>query len=253
MGGGYWPEVVHVLVWSGQVFGVSNFTRLRLLVQKSIITIVIYFTTLSLDLLHPIPFFIMLLPSQLKQNLLPSEINFLAENEYIQILPRYSMKSIQLIGTKIPNLRALRREKVPIWVALILKSQGKCNIVPPDWLNLIYLKEKYDQEMKSPMAFSDLPWNWIEVSKMLLAKAPDDLPDASHQLRSLLQDLREIRQVKTRKGLKEVNESNIALNGLSLMEINEVRPFMLSVMNRLRELHDTIEEENPEIELDDEE
>lgn len=102
------------------------------------------------------------------------------------------------------------------------------------------------------MVFSDLPWNWIEMSKLLLAKAPDDLPDPSHQLRSLLQDLREIRQVKTRKGLKEVNESNIALNGLSLMEINEVRPFMLSVMNKLRELHDTIEEENPEIELDDE-
>lgn len=40
----------------------------------------------------------MLIPSHLQQNLMPSEVNFLAENEMIQILPRYSMKSIQLIG-----------------------------------------------------------------------------------------------------------------------------------------------------------
>ncbi|EGV63255.1 DNA replication protein psf2 [Yamadazyma tenuis] len=199
----------------------------------------------------------MSLPSNIKQNLMPSEISFMTENEYIQILPRYSMKSIQLIGTKIPNLRALRREKVPLWVALILKSQGKCNIVIPDWLNLIYLKARYDEEVKFPMKFSDLPFNWIDLSKILLSKAPDDLPDPVHQLRSIIQDLREIRQVKTRKGLKEVNESNIGLSGLSLLEINELRPFMLSVMNKLREIHESVRHDDYDdeevIDVDDDE
>ncbi|KAI5954807.1 PSF2 [Candida theae] len=139
----------------------------------------------------------------------------------------------------VPNLRAMRREKVPLWVALILKAQGKCNIVPPKWLNVNYLKEKYDDEIRKPAQFSDLPWNWLELSKILLTKAPDDLPDAVSDLRSIIQDLREIRLIKSRKGLKELNESNIALNGLSLMEINEIRPFVLPVMNKLRQLHDT--------------
>lgn len=139
---------------------------------------------------------------------------------------------------------------MPLWVALILKSQGKCNIVPPQWLNLIYLKDKYDEERANPMKFSDLPWNWIELSKILLAKAADDLFDPVHQLRSVLQDLKEIRQIKTRKGLKEVNESNIGLTGLSLLEINEIRPFMLTVMNKLREIHDTIEPDD-EIDIND--
>jgi GINS complex subunit 2 len=133
----------------------------------------------------------------------------------------------------------MRREKVPIWIALILKSQDKCNIVPPKWLNLVYLKEKYDEEIKFPLKFSSLPWNWLEISKVLLSRASDDLSDPSHQLRSIIQDLREIRLVKSRKGLKELNESNIQLMGLSLLEINELRPFVLGVMNKLRQLHDT--------------
>lgn len=195
----------------------------------------------------------MSLPANLKQNLLPSEISFLTENEYIQILPRYSMKSFELIGTKIPNLRALRREKVPLWVALILKSQGKCNIVIPEWLNLLYLRQKYEEEVNNPLNFSDLPFNWIDLSKILLSKASDDLSDPVHQLRSIIQDLREIRQVKTRKGLKQVNESNIGLTGLSLLEINEVRPFMLTVMNKLKEIHETIEDEEEEEEIEIEE
>ena len=55
----------------------------------------------------------------------------------------------------------------------------------------------------------------------------------------MIQDLRETRLVKSKKGLKELNESNIQLNGLSLLEINELRPFVIPVMNKLRQLYDT--------------
>ena len=181
----------------------------------------------------------MVLPSSLQGNFPPSEITFFAENELITVLPRYSIKKIDLIGTRIPNLRAMRREQVPLWVALILKSQDKCSIVPPKWLNVAFLKEKYDDEVRKPLQFSDLPWNWLEVSKILLDKASDDLLDPVDQLRSVIQDLREVRLVKTKKGFKELNESNIQLNGLSLLEINEIRPFVIPVMNKLRRLHET--------------
>lgn len=49
----------------------------------------------------------MALPGHLKQNLVPSEINFLTTNDPIQILPRYSMKSIQLTGVCIIKLLLL--------------------------------------------------------------------------------------------------------------------------------------------------
>lgn len=183
---------------------------------------------------------------------MPLELNFLTENEDITILPRYSMKKIELIGFTVPALRAMRRERLPLWVALILKSQDKCNIVPPDWLNLVYLKEKYEQELKYPHMFSDLPFNWLEMSKILLVRAHDDLPDPTHLLRSILQDLREIRLVKLRKGLNELNESHLTLTRLSHMEINEMRPFVLGVMNKMRQLHETTVEEEAEMDSDDE-
>lgn len=148
------------------------------------------------------------------------------------------------IKSTLPALRGMRRAEVPLWVALILKSQDKCNIVPPDWLNYTFLKEKYEDEKKYTDLFSTLPWNWLEVSKILLAKALDDLPDSSSQLHSIIQDLREVRQLKSRRGLKELNESNIQLNGLSLMEINELRPFVLAVMSKLRQLHDSVNTED---------
>ena len=100
-------------------------------------------------------------------------------------------------------------------------------------------KERYEDEIRKPLQFSDLPWNWLELSKILLEKAPDDLLDPVDQLRSVIQDLRETRLVKSKKGLKELNESNIQLNGLSLLEINELRPFVIPVMNKLRQLYDT--------------
>lgn len=194
----------------------------------------------------------MALPASLQGTLMPLELNFLTENEDITILPRYSMKKIELIGFTVPALRAMRRERLPLWVALILKSQDKCNIVPPDWLNLVYLKEKYEQELKYPHMFSDLPFNWLEMSKILLVRAHDDLPDPTHLLRSILQDLREIRLVKLRKGLNELNESHLTLTRLSHMEINEMRPFVLGVMNKMRQLHETTVEEEAEMDSDDE-
>ncbi|KAL7664754.1 DNA replication complex GINS protein PSF2 [[Candida] zeylanoides] len=179
----------------------------------------------------------MAMPATLQQGLMPSESTFLAENEPITVLPRYSMPKLELVGVKVPALRAMRRQALPLWVALILKSQDKCNIVPPDWLTVAHLKARYDDELAQPTRFSTLPWHWLETSKILLARAPDDLADPTAQLKSVIQDLREVRLVKSRRGLHELNESNIQLDGLSLLEINELRPFVLGVMNKLRQLH----------------
>lgn len=138
----------------------------------------------------------------------------------------------------------MRRVDVPLWVALILKAQDKCNIVPPKWLSYSFLKEKYEQEKRFPDLFADLPWNWLEISNIILAKAADDLADSHSQIRSLIQDLREMRQLKARRGLRELNESNIQLHGLSLMEINEIRPFVLNVMGKLYQLHQCVKSDD---------
>lgn len=39
------------------------------------------------------------------------------------------------------------------------------------------------------------------------------------------------------KGLKYLNESHLQLDNLSLLEINELRPFITEIMDKLREIH----------------
>lgn len=152
-----------------------------------------------------------------------------------------SVEHALTVKPKVTSLKAMRRVNVPLWIALILKSQDKCNIVPPDWLSIDYLKEKFEEEKRFADLFSSLPWNWLELSNIIIMRASDDLNDSHNQLRTTIQDLREVRQLKARRGLRELNESNIQLNGLSLMEINELRPFVLGVMKKLRLLHQSVQ------------
>ncbi|ESX01078.1 DNA replication complex GINS protein PSF2 [Ogataea parapolymorpha DL-1] len=191
----------------------------------------------------------MSLPKSYQQNFSPQEINFLAEQELVTVIPRYSMNGAQLIGAKMPKLRALNREQIPLWLATLLKKQEKCNIVVPEWLSVEYLRVRYDEEIKYPSKFSNLPWHWLPIAKKLLDYASDDFIDPPHEIRSLLQDLREVRLVKARKGIRELNHVYIQLDGLSLMEINEIRPFILEVMDQLRKMNDSLkvkaEEEMP--------
>lgn len=122
-------------------------------------------------------------------------------------------------------------------MALNLKLKRKCHIVAPEWLNVgwylfrnhfslarvisDFLQERLTQETSSGN-FSDLPFRYAEISKVLLdllvfrffkirhelcsflSRASDDLlnPD---KLRSLLKDIREARQAKTRDLLLKLN------------------------------------------------
>jgi GINS complex subunit 2 len=171
-----------------------------------------------------------------ERSLTTKEVAFLAEQELIFILPRYSMNGIELVGRNMKKLKALQRVQVPFWLALLLKKQNKCNIVIPEWLSVPYLKNKYSEEQKIKDRVCELPWHWIPTSKILLDICPDDFIDSPHELRSLIQDLREIRMLKTRQGFAMIDDEYLELTGLSLMEINEVRPFLLQTMDTLRDL-----------------
>lgn len=172
----------------------------------------------------------------------PEEIAFVAQNELVTILPRVSTPAILLVGPSLPALTAMRRVEVPLWLALILRGQDKCQIVVPEWLTLALLQSKYTEELENPLRFSLLPWHWLETSKAILAEASEDLVDAPHAVRLVLQDLREVRWAKSRRGLRELNEVYLQLDGLSWMEINEMRGLVVGVMAKMKELGDTLKE-----------
>ncbi|KAL1739483.1 hypothetical protein HDZ31DRAFT_68882 [Schizophyllum fasciatum] len=193
----------------------------------------------------------MSLPHSLRQSASPAELEFIASQQLIEIIPLIAMERTVFISGTYGPLQPPRRAKVPIWLATNLKLKKKCRIIPPDWLTvgkrskiLLYdlgshkdtdhLKDCCEEETNNPK-FSKLPFRFAEVAKVLLDVAPDDLEDAD-QLRLLLKNIREARQAKTRDGLQNFNPNELHVENMCSMEINEIRPFFVQSMAILGQL-----------------
>ncbi|KAK9469350.1 hypothetical protein V1512DRAFT_244786 [Lipomyces arxii] len=182
----------------------------------------------------------MALPQNQIGTFTPSEICFLAEQTPVTIIPRQALAAVDLMAGQIESMRPLRRVDVPLWVAVVLKKQSRCNIVTPDWLSEDNLKVAYEAEVADMTMFSDkLPWEWLEFSELVLNYAADDLSSPAHVIRNLVRDIREVRQAKARAGLKNLNEYYMRLDNIGALELNEIRPFLSLAMNQLRRLNNT--------------
>lgn len=52
----------------------------------------------------------------------------------IGILPSFEDSEIYLLTGKINEFKANHETTVPLWLALLLKRQQKCKIIPPFWM-----------------------------------------------------------------------------------------------------------------------
>ncbi|KAI9492653.1 DNA replication complex GINS protein PSF2 [Zychaea mexicana] len=177
----------------------------------------------------------MALPRSHQAAYTPSEIEFLAGEEEILIIPTHSMPKLQFISGVFGPFRPPLKAKVPLWLALMLKKHHMCSILAPEWLSVDNLKKLLDDE-ETVAEFSPLPFHYMEISMMLLESAPEDVPN-SEQIRRYLKDLRETRQSKARAGLAVLDDRYLGMNNLSLMEINEIRPFFSRAFLEMRKLN----------------
>ncbi|KAH8917931.1 DNA replication complex GINS protein PSF2 [Atractiella rhizophila] len=181
----------------------------------------------------------MALPPALLSNFTPGELEFIARQEMISIIPRISMPKLRFISAPRPNrtygpFNPPERATVPLWMALELKKTSKCRIVPPDWLTMERLEEKLNAETSSA-SFSALPFHWMEISRMLLEVAADDIP-RSEKVREILKSLREARLAKMREGISTLTPTSLQLPNVSQMELNEIRPFITLAFKRMGQL-----------------
>ncbi|CEP17668.1 hypothetical protein [Parasitella parasitica] len=182
----------------------------------------------------------MALPRTHHTSFTPNEIEYIAGNEKIYIIPKVKFAKMNFIQGKIGPFQPPLSIEVPTWLALLLKKNDKCTIVCPDWLNV----GKQEEEEKNE-EFSKLPFHYMELSQMLLETASDDIPNAE-QIRKLLKDLRETRQAKSRAGLDVLDDKWLGMNNLSLMEINEIRPFFTRAFNEMRKLNSNQSSDQPQ-------
>ncbi|XP_020582784.1 DNA replication complex GINS protein PSF2 [Phalaenopsis equestris] len=159
------------------------------------------------------------------------EVEFLAEDELVEIIPNIRMDALNMIcgdfGPFFPQISA----KVPIWLAVALKKRGKCSVRPPEWMSVERLTHVLEGERESPREFQQLPFHYVEISKILLEKAHDDIPDI-YMVRSLIEDIRDVRFHKVEIGLEKISGRThaVKLKNLSAMEVNIVRPFMVRAL-----------------------
>jgi len=108
----------------------------------------------------------------------PSELEFFAGQEDIEILPRFDSPMMWLISGDLGPFKAGIPIKVPLWIALHFRAQNKCKIIAPLWMSKGYLEELKEVEGKSPL-FTKMPSeHYMAVAKMVFDVCPQDIPDA---------------------------------------------------------------------------
>ncbi|TFK22322.1 DNA replication complex GINS protein PSF2 [Coprinopsis marcescibilis] len=177
----------------------------------------------------------MALPPALRGSVTPQELEMIASQQVIEIIPLIAMEKTAFISGAYGPLRPPNKSKIPLWMAVNLKQKKKCHIVPPRWLNVEFLQGRLDLENSDSRAFCELPFRFAEIAKVIIDIASDDLENPD-QIRSLLKDLREARQAKCRAGLGQIDHSELSLSNLGSMEINEIRPVFVQSMNILSKL-----------------
>lgn len=79
----------------------------------------------------------------------PSIIEFIGEKCVVGVVPNFSFEPLHLISGSVGPFRAGMPTYVPLWLAIHLRKQQKCRIVPPNWMNLEFLEELKEQEKQS--------------------------------------------------------------------------------------------------------
>jgi len=79
----------------------------------------------------------------------PNELEFIGEKNIIGIIPNFNFDPIHLISGSIGPFNAGLPVYVPLWIAVHLKKQQKCRIVPSTWMDVNVLSELKEQERQS--------------------------------------------------------------------------------------------------------
>eukprot|EP00775_Hariotina_reticulata_P002955 gene2955-3240_t len=155
------------------------------------------------------------------------QLEFFAEEEYIQVAPNCSVPGgyiegiLGRYGPIQPNVAV----EVPIWLALQLHKRNKARILPPAWLDSQYLDNAIEQERNSSDSFSSQPFYYMEQACLLLQHAKDAFPkDEYFKIRDKLATLVNVRRHKMEEGLQQISSTaTVRVNGLGSYELNLIR------------------------------
>lgn len=157
-----------------------------------------------------------------------------AEESMIDIIPRFSSSPLRFLTHTIGPFRTSLPISVPLWLAIQLRIQHRCRISPPAWLDAAALLHHLSLEKASPLTFQPLPFHYIEVARLLLQHARDDLTQPE-RIEEALSDVMEARRKKIHDGLMNFSAqapTTIKLNNVAAMEIESIREMSTAVLRQ---------------------
>ena len=115
----------------------------------------------------------------------PAEVEFLAENQTIQIIPNFSHDRLYLICGEVGPFRPGIPVHVPLWLALNLKQRQKCRLSAPEWMTVETLTKVKEDESVS-RTFTQMPDDhYMVTTQLILGAAPHDIQNAD-EVRTLV-------------------------------------------------------------------
>ncbi|KAJ8912927.1 hypothetical protein NQ315_017257 [Exocentrus adspersus] len=168
----------------------------------------------------------------------PDEVEFLGEKQYVTIIPTFNSGVIHLISGDVGPFRASLPVRTPLWMAINLKQQQKCKIQQPDWMDVERL-ESIREDEKLSRTFTKMPnEHYMVIAKLLLGCASDDIPRAD-EIRTIIKDIWDIRMSKIRSSVDALVKnagSYAAVDNLTVMEINSIRPILPHALDQLHRI-----------------
>ncbi|XP_070502357.1 probable DNA replication complex GINS protein PSF2 [Chironomus tepperi] len=163
----------------------------------------------------------------------PEELEFIGERVSIGIIPNFNFDAIHLIAGTVGPFKAGLPLHIPLWLAIHLRKQQKCRIVPPSWMDRDILEDKKEEEKRVPN-FTSMPCDqYMIVSKLLFSCASEDIPSIE-EIKTFIKDIYDIRQAKLRTaidslfiGKKQLDgTTQVSFTNLTMFEIHTVRSFL---------------------------
>uniref|UniRef100_A0A0G4IES0 Uncharacterized protein n=1 Tax=Chromera velia CCMP2878 TaxID=1169474 RepID=A0A0G4IES0_9ALVE len=166
-----------------------------------------------------------------------ADLEFLGEDTLVKVIPKITIDTtLQLLDQEVGPFMAHDREgvEVPFFVARQMQDLKWVYIQRPEWLNPVQLAAKIAEEREQSARLSELPPKFWELALLYLSEEETGMiQQEKKEIVSLLETLMQLRRDKITSDAKKIDSSfrHIQLTNLSQVEIMELRPQVLGLMN----------------------
>ncbi|KRH95275.1 dna replication complex gins protein psf2 [Pseudoloma neurophilia] len=154
------------------------------------------------------------------------ELRTMAHFETVQVRFTRNVAPLNLLSETHGPFYVNQLYDLPIHCVIKLCQFNYCKLQRPFYLQLEYLKDIKEKEIKNTEYQEIYPFIF-EIYNDLL-----EFVDNKEKIKLLISEIKELRKKKTLEGLKAFDGNAICLNNLTVYEYEQIKPVLLTGMER---------------------